>query len=72
MINLVIFGHGVVIYYLKGHLCYSKMKTVSACCLTTNHEQLLLGTEGGNILILDVKEFSLMEQIIYQDVVMQK
>ena len=48
------------------------MKTVSACCLTTNNEQLLLGTEGGNILILDVKEFSLMDQIIYQDVVMQK
>lgn len=49
----------------------NKMKTVSACCLTTNHEQLLLGTEGGNILILDVKSFSLMDQIIYQDVVMQ-
>ncbi|XP_053393293.1 lethal(2) giant larvae protein homolog 1-like isoform X2 [Mercenaria mercenaria] len=49
----------------------NKMKTVSACCLTTNHEQLLLGTEGGNILILDVKAFTLMDQIIYQDVVMQ-
>ncbi|WAQ96727.1 L2GL1-like protein [Mya arenaria] len=49
----------------------NKMKTVSACCLTTNHEQLLLGTEGGNILILDVKSFTLMDQIIYQDVVMQ-
>ncbi|KAH3872012.1 lethal(2) giant larvae protein homolog 1-like isoform X2 [Dreissena polymorpha] len=49
----------------------NKMKTVSACCLTTNHEQLLLGTEGGNILILDVKSFSLLDQIIYQDVVMQ-
>lgn len=49
----------------------NKMKTVSACCLTTNYEQLLLGTEGGNILILDVKSFSLMDQIIYQDVVMQ-
>lgn len=49
----------------------NKMKTVSACCLSTTNEQLLLGTEGGNILILDIKEFTLMDQIIYQDVVMQ-
>ena len=40
--------------------------------LTPNTEQLLLGTEGGNILMLDIKSFTLMDQIIYQDVVMQK
>lgn len=49
----------------------NKMKTVSACCLTPNHEQLLMGTEGGNVLILDVASFTLLDQIIYQDVVMQ-
>ncbi|XP_050394221.1 lethal(2) giant larvae protein homolog 1 isoform X2 [Patella vulgata] len=49
----------------------SKTKSVSTCCLSVNGEQLFLGTEGGNIQILDVKDFSLSEQVIYQDVVMQ-
>ena len=50
----------------------SKLKTISAICLTADSSQLLMGTEGGNIHLLDVASFSLSEQIIYQDVVMQK
>ncbi|XP_064594981.1 lethal(2) giant larvae protein homolog 1-like isoform X2 [Liolophura sinensis] len=49
----------------------SKLKSISACCLSSNGSQLLLGTEGGNILLLDVSNFTLLDQIIYQDVVMQ-
>ncbi|KAL3875892.1 hypothetical protein ACJMK2_033799 [Sinanodonta woodiana] len=49
----------------------NKVKTISACSLTKNGEHLLLGTEGGNIHILEVSSFTLMDQIIYQDVVMQ-
>ena len=53
-------------------VCFSKLKTISACCVTSCSEQLLLGTEGGNIHMLDTNTFKLSEQIIYQDVVMQK
>lgn len=48
------------------------MKGISVCCLTNNCEQLLIGTEIGNIYILDLNSFKLLDQIIYQDVVMQK
>ena len=37
-----------------------------------NCENLLVGTEGGNIYVLDLKGFSMTSDIIYQDVVMQK
>ncbi|XP_025086835.1 lethal(2) giant larvae protein homolog 1-like isoform X2 [Pomacea canaliculata] len=49
----------------------NKMKTISTCCLTPGSRTLLLGTEGGNIYILDLISFTLLDQIIYQDVVMQ-
>lgn len=48
------------------------MKGISVCCLTNSCEQLLIGTEIGNIYILDLNTFKLLDQIIYQDVVMQK
>lgn len=41
-------------------------------CLESNGEHLLLGTEGGNIYLLNVKTFTMSDTIIYQDVVMQK
>ncbi|XP_064624908.1 lethal(2) giant larvae protein homolog 1-like isoform X2 [Lineus longissimus] len=44
---------------------------VSVCCLTSDAETLLIGTEGGNILQLDVPTFALREKVIYQDVIMQ-
>ncbi|ESP01458.1 hypothetical protein LOTGIDRAFT_111948 [Lottia gigantea] len=49
----------------------SACRAVSTCCLSINGEQLYLGTEGGNIQILDVNTFTLSEQVIQQDVVMQ-
>ncbi|KAL8573601.1 hypothetical protein ACOMHN_007154 [Nucella lapillus] len=49
----------------------SKGKQISTCCLTADSQNVLLGTEGGNIHILNVTSFSLTDQIIYQDIVMQ-
>lgn len=49
-----------------------KLKKISAMCLESSGEHLLLGTEGGNIYLLDVKTFTMTDNIIYQDVVMQK
>ena len=49
----------------------SKFKNISVCCLTKNKDYLLIGTEVGNIFMLDLKTFQLLDQIIYQDVVMQ-
>lgn len=49
----------------------NKLMAISAWCLTKDSTQLLLGTEGGNIYILEMPSFSQSEQIIYQDVVMQ-
>ncbi|KAL8593324.1 hypothetical protein ACOMHN_009977 [Nucella lapillus] len=49
----------------------NKMKTISTCCLTGDGENLLLGTEGGNIHVLHTPSFTLADNIIYQDMVMQ-
>ncbi|CAL7936361.1 unnamed protein product [Xylocopa violacea] len=49
-----------------------KLKKISAMCLESSGEHLLLGTEGGNIYLLNLKTFVMPDNIIYQDVVMQK
>lgn len=49
-----------------------KLKKISAMCLESSGEHLLLGTEGGNIYLLNLKTFVVPDNIIYQDVVMQK
>ncbi|XP_058798890.1 lethal(2) giant larvae protein homolog 1 isoform X2 [Phymastichus coffea] len=48
-----------------------KLKKISAMCLESNGDHLLLGTEGGNIYLLNLKTFTMSDTIIYQDVVMQ-
>ncbi|XP_012153176.1 LLGL domain-containing protein l(2)gl isoform X12 [Megachile rotundata] len=48
-----------------------KLKKISAMCLESSGEHLLLGTEGGNIYLLNLKTFLVPDNIIYQDVVMQ-
>ncbi|XP_015429859.1 PREDICTED: lethal(2) giant larvae protein homolog 1 isoform X2 [Dufourea novaeangliae] len=44
---------------------------VSAMCLESSGENLLLGTEAGNIYLLNMKTFTTSDNIIYQEVVMQ-
>ncbi|XP_076170885.1 LLGL domain-containing protein l(2)gl isoform X6 [Ptiloglossa arizonensis] len=48
-----------------------KLKKISAMCLESSGEHLLLGTEGGNIYLLNLKTFVMLDTIIYQDIVMQ-
>ncbi|XP_014241063.1 protein lethal(2) giant larvae isoform X2 [Cimex lectularius] len=48
-----------------------KLKKVSALCLEGSYDHLLLGTEGGNIYLLNLASFQIQDTIIYQDVVMQ-
>merc|ERR1719376_197780 len=56
---------------LKSAHLEGRLKQVSQMCLDLNNRVVLLGTEGGNIYQLNLWTFSLDENIIYQDVVMQ-
>lgn len=49
-----------------------KLKRIYAMCIVDGGTKLLLGTEGGNIYPLHLVAFIMTEDIIYQDVVMQK
>ncbi|XP_050540876.1 lethal(2) giant larvae protein isoform X2 [Daktulosphaira vitifoliae] len=57
---------------VQSFLLEGKLKQISSLCLESNCEKLLLGTEGGNIFTLNIPSFELSNDIIYQDVVMQK
>ncbi|XP_044734719.1 lethal(2) giant larvae protein homolog 1 isoform X2 [Chrysoperla carnea] len=48
-----------------------KLKKISTICVESGGGNLLLGTEGGNIYLLDLATFTMASDIIYQDVVMQ-
>nr|XP_006817104.1 PREDICTED: lethal(2) giant larvae protein homolog 1-like isoform X3 [Saccoglossus kowalevskii] len=48
-----------------------RLQKITVCCLPSDCQHLFLGTEGGNIYVLDIVSFELLEHIIYQDVVMQ-
>ncbi|XP_073945065.1 LOW QUALITY PROTEIN: LLGL domain-containing protein l(2)gl [Choristoneura fumiferana] len=56
---------------LKSHLIEGKNKKVSAVCVESSGDNLLLGTEGGNIYTMDLNTFTINDDVIYQDVVMQ-
>nr|CAD7419861.1 unnamed protein product [Timema poppensis] len=57
---------------LLSSLFDSRLKKISAVCLESARQHLLLGTEGGNIYLLNLRTFEMSDTIIYQDVVMQK
>ncbi|KAJ8910731.1 hypothetical protein NQ315_016129 [Exocentrus adspersus] len=56
---------------VKSQALEGKLKKISTMCLETAGKHLLLGTEGGNIYLLDLSTFTMTPDIIYQDVVMQ-
>ncbi|XP_049822272.1 lethal(2) giant larvae protein homolog 1 isoform X3 [Aethina tumida] len=56
---------------VKSEALEGKLKKISTMCLEAAGKYLLLGTEGGNIYLLDIKTFSISPDIIYQDVVVQ-
>lgn len=49
-----------------------RLNKVSALCLEGSEEHLLIGTEGGNVYLLNLSTFEMSYIVIYQDVVMQK
>lgn len=57
-------------FKLTFFLC--RLKKISACCVESNGENLLIGTENGNIYIMDLLQQQMTESVIYLDVVMQK
>nr|UYR00238.1 lethal(2) giant larvae protein [Plectrocnemia conspersa] len=56
---------------VKSQALEGKLKRISTICVESSGDHLLLGTEGGNIYLLDLKTFQMADNIIYQDVVMQ-
>ncbi|XP_034830505.1 lethal(2) giant larvae protein homolog 1 isoform X3 [Maniola hyperantus] len=56
---------------LKSHAFEGKNKRISALCVESSGKNLLMGTEGGNLYTLDCNAFTIHEDVIYQDVVMQ-
>ncbi|KAK9707867.1 LLGL2 [Popillia japonica] len=56
---------------IKTQALEGKLKKISAMCVESEGNHLLLGTEGGNIYLLDLNTFTMTPDIIYQDVVMQ-
>ncbi|XP_019760944.2 lethal(2) giant larvae protein homolog 1 isoform X1 [Dendroctonus ponderosae] len=56
---------------VKSQALEGKLKKISTMCLESAGKYLLLGTEGGNIYLLDLNTFTMTPDIIYQDVVMQ-
>lgn len=49
-----------------------RVKNISASCLIAETDLLLLGTENAHIYTVDLKAFKFLDQVIYQETVMQK
>lgn len=51
--------------------CY-RLKKISASCVDSAGKNIYLGTENGNVYIMDVEKFEMLDSVIYVDVIMQK
>ena len=49
-----------------------RLKKISACWVEEDGQNFLIGTENGNIYVMDLDKFEVTETVIYLDVVMQK
>ncbi|KAK6642514.1 hypothetical protein RUM43_004016 [Polyplax serrata] len=56
---------------VKSQVFEGKLKKISAMCIDSSKELLLLGTEGGNVYFLNLKTFQMLDSIIYVDIVTQ-
>ncbi|XP_022916419.1 lethal(2) giant larvae protein isoform X2 [Onthophagus taurus] len=56
---------------VKTQALEGKLKKISAMCVESTGEALLLGTEGGNIYLLELNTFEMVRDNIYQEDVMQ-
>ncbi|XP_046855432.1 lethal(2) giant larvae protein homolog 1-like isoform X2 [Xenia sp. Carnegie-2017] len=60
-----------VLEEVKTCMLQGRLKKIAVCSLSMKTNRLYLGTEGGNIYLLDIITFDLLDHIIYQDVVIQ-
>ncbi|CAN7985436.1 unnamed protein product [Ixodes hexagonus] len=63
-------GEGSVLEHVQSCTIDAKLR-IFTCSVQSTGEHLLLGTEGGNIHLLDIKSFQMTDTIIYQDLVTQ-
>ena len=59
-------------FYCFSFLDFNRVKQISSLYIEESKTHLLVGTEGGNIYFVELESFTLSENIIYQDVTMQK
>lgn len=64
-------GGRLKLVHVKSTSLEGKLKRISVVVAEVEGQQLMVGTEGGNIYLLDVASFTMSDNIIYQDVVMQ-
>lgn len=63
-------GDDSVLEHVESCTIDAKLR-IFACSVQSSGEHLYLGTEGGNIHLLDIKSFQMTDTIIYQDLVTQ-
>lgn len=63
-------GEDSVLEHVESCTIDAKLR-IFACSVQSSGEHLYLGTEGGNIHLLDIKSFQMTDNIIYQDLVTQ-
>lgn len=56
---------------VKSLVMEGKLKTISSIYVETSKENVLVGTEEGNIYFISLSSFTVTEKVIYQDVVIQ-
>lgn len=49
-----------------------RLKRISSIVVREDCKLAYIGTEGGNIYMLDIQKFEITDKIIYLDVVLQK
>nr|CAG4651568.1 EOG090X00I4 [Triops cancriformis] len=70
-INSGVDGSQPVLEEKKHHSLEGKLKKVSALFVEKTKEHLFIGTESGNIYLLNTRSFEMTETVVYLDVVMQ-
>lgn len=63
-------GEDSVLEHVESCTIDAKLR-IFACSVQSSGEHLYLGTEGGNIHLLDIRSFQMTDTIIYQDLVTQ-
>lgn len=51
---------------------FIRLKKISASCVDSAGKHIYLGTENGNVYIMDLEKFDVLDSVIYVDVIMQK